>query len=123
MKSYFQGLITGGVAIASFLVFMGQTTLDKQIKEQLKELESLQSGIDILGKSMSKSINDEPQLKLVLNDNQTIVQLNTRFEKLDQKLSFIYQNLDKKIDRGIQSSEDNNGILQDIYTDGLPCNK
>ena len=76
-----------------------------------------------LGKSMSKSFNDEPQLKLVLNDNQTIVQLNTMFEKLDQKLSFIYQNLDKKIDRGIQSSEDNNGILQDIYTDGLPCNK
>ena len=123
MKSYFQGLITGVVAIVSFLVFMGQTTLDKQIKEQLKELESLQSEIDILGESMSKSFNDEPQLKLVLNDNQTIVQLNTRFEKLDQKLSFIYQNLDKKIDRGIQSSEDNNGILQDIYTDGLPCNK
>lgn len=123
MKSYFQGLITGVVAIVSFLVFMGQTTLDKQIKEQLKELESLQSEIDILGESMSKSFNDEPQLKLVLNDNQTIVQLNTRFEKLDQKLSFMYQNLDKKIDRGIQSSEDNNGILQDIYTDGLPCNK
>ena len=123
MKSYFQGLITGVVAIVSFLVFMGQTTLDKQIKEQLKELESLQSEIDILGESMSKSFNDEPQLKLVLNDNQTILQLNTRFEKLDQKLSFMYQNLDKKIDRGIQSSEDNNGILQDIYTDGLPCNK
>ena len=123
MKSYFQGLITGVVAIVSFLVFMGQTTLDKQIKEQLKELESLQSEIDILGESMSKSFNDEPQLKLVLNDNQTILQLNTRFEKLDQKLSFIYQNLDKKIDRGIQSSDDNNGILQDIYTDGLPCNK
>ena len=60
MKSYFQGIITGSVAVASILVFMGQTTMDKQIREQLKELESLQSEIDILGKSMSESFNEDP---------------------------------------------------------------
>ena len=54
MKSYFQGIITGAVFTVSILIFMGQTTLDKQIKSQLKELESLQKEIDLLGKSMSK---------------------------------------------------------------------
>ena len=31
--------------------------------------------------------------------------------------------LESKIEGTIVSIEDNNGILQDIYTDGLPCSK
>ena len=123
MKSYFQGIITGSVAVASILVFMGQTTIDKQIKEQLKELESLQSEIDILGKSMSKSFNEDPEINLSSNDNVAIIQLNKKFDKLDQKLVSIFQKLESKIEGTIVSIEDNNGILQDIYTDGLPCRK
>ena len=123
MKSYIQGIIIGSIAVASIFVFMGQTTLDKQIIDQLKELESLQSEIDILGKSMSKSFNEVPNVKLASNDNQAILQLNKKFDNLEQKLVSIFQNLDSKIERTIVSTEDNNGILQDIYTDGLPCNK
>ena len=96
---------------------------DKQIIDQLKELESLQSEIDILGKSMSESFNEVPNVKLASNDNQAILQLNKKFDNLEQKLVSIFQNLDSKIERTIVSTEDNNGILQDIYTDGLPCNK
>jgi|TARA_B110000914_G_scaffold99462_1_gene87567 vacuolar-type H+-ATPase subunit I/STV1 len=123
MKSYIQGIIIGSIAVASIFVFMGQTTLDKQIIDQLKELESLQSEIDILGKSMSESFNEVPNVKLASNDNQAILQLNKKFDNLEQKLVSIFQNLDSKIERTIVSTEDNNGILQDIYTDGLPCNK
>ena len=123
MKSYIQGIIIGSIAVASIFVFMGQTTFDKQIIDQLKELESLQSEIDILGKSMSESFNEVPNVKLASNDNQAILQLNKKFDNLEQKLVSIFQNLDSKIERTIVSTEDNNGILQDIYTDGLPCNK
>jgi len=123
MKSYIQGIIIGSIAVASIFIFMGQTTLDKQIIDQLKELESLQSEIDILGKSMSESFNEVPNVKLASNDNQAILQLNKKFDNLEQKLVSIFQNLDSKIERTIVSTEDNNGILQDIYTDGLPCNK
>jgi hypothetical protein len=123
MKSYFQGIITGSVAVASILVFMGQTTIDKQIKDQLKELESLQSEIDILGKSMSESFNEDPNINLSSNDNVAIIQLNKKFDRLDQKLVSIFQKLESKIEGTIVSIEDNNGILQDIYTDGLPCGK
>ncbi len=98
MKSYFQGIITGSVAVASILVFMGQTTIDKQIKDQLKELESLQSEIDILGKSMSESFNEDPKINLSSNDNVAIIQLNKKFDKLDQKLVSIFQKLESKIE-------------------------
>lgn len=123
MKSYFQGIITGSVAVASILVFMGQTTIDKQIKDQLKELESLQSEIDILGKSMSESFNEDPNINLSSNDNVAITQLNKKFDKLDQKLVSMFQRLESKIEGATVSIQDNNGILQDIYTDGLPCSK
>jgi len=122
MKSYFHGIITGSIAVASILVFMGQTTIDKQIKDQLKELESLQSEIDILGKSMSESFNEDPKIDLSSNDNVAITQLNKKFDQLDQKFVSIFQKLESKIEKTILSTADNNGILQDIYTDGVPCN-
>ena len=100
---------------------MGQTTLDKQIKSQLKELESLQKEIDMLGKSMSKSFNEDQQMNTELK-NSFLVSDEKRFEKLDIKLDKIYALLDNNIDKIFTYTTDNNGILQDIYTDGVPCN-
>ena len=122
MKSYFQGLITGIFFTASLILFMGQTTLDEQIKKQLKELEKLESEIETLGKSMSKTFNDNQLLESNLNDNQGI-SIDNKFKRLDQKIDYIYKTMDQKIDRIYTSTSDNNGILQDIYTDGIPCNK
>ena len=121
MKSYFQGIITGAVFTVSFLIFTGQTTLDKQIKSQLKELESLQIEIDLLGKSMSKSFNEDQKLNSELN-NSFLISNDKHFERLDLKLDKFYELLDNKIDRIFTYTTDNNGILQDIYTDGVPCN-
>ena len=121
MKSYFQGIITGAVFAVSFLIFMGQTTLDKQIKSQLKELESLQNEIDLLGKSMSESFNEDQQLNPELNNNFHVI-YDKHFERLDLKLDKFYDLLDNRIDRIFTYTTDNNGILQDIYTDGVPCN-
>jgi len=121
MKSYFQGIITGAVFAASILIFMGQTTLDKQIKSQLKELESLQNEIDLLGKSMSESFNENQQSNSEVKNSFLILD-EKRFEKLDGKLDKIYALLDNKIDKIFTYTTDNNGILQDIYTDGVPCN-
>ena len=121
MKSYFQGIITGAVFAVSILIFMGQTTLDKQIKSQLKELESLQIEIDLLGKSMSKSFNEDQKLNSELN-NSFLISNDKHFERLDLKLDKFYELLDNKIDRIFTYTTDNNGILQDIYTDGVPCN-
>ena len=122
MKSYLQGLITGIFFTASLILFMGQTTLDKQIKKQLKELEKLESEIETLGKSMSKTFNDNQLPKNDLNNNLGI-SLENKFKRLDQKIDYIYKTMDQKIDRIYTSTSDNNGILQDIYTDGIPCNK
>ena len=122
MKSYFQGLITGIFFTASLILFMGQTTLDKQIKKQLKELEKLESEIETLGKSMSKTFNDIELPKNDLNNDQGL-SIDNKFERLDQKIDYIYKAMDQKIDRIYTSTSDNNGILQDIYTDGIPCNK
>ena len=122
MKSYFQGLITGIIFTASLILFMGQTTLDKQIKKQLKELEKLESEIETLGKSMSKTFNDNELPKNDLNNDQGI-SIDNNFKRLDQKIDYIYETIDQKIDRIYTSTSDNNGILQDIYTDGIPCNK
>ena len=122
MKSYFQGLITGIFFTASLILFMGQTTLDKQIKKQLKELEKLESEIESLGKSMSKTFNDYQLSKDDLNNDQRI-SIDNKFKRLDQKIDYIYKTMDQKIDRIYTSTSDNNGILQDIYTDGIPCNK
>ena len=121
MKSYFQGIITGAVFAVSILIFMGQTTLDKQIKSQLKELESLQKEINMLGKSMSESFNEDQQLNSEFKNN-FLVSDEKHFEKLDIKLDKIYALLDNKIDKIFTYTTDNNGILQDIYTDGVPCN-
>ena len=122
MKAYFQGLITGIFFTASLILFMGQTTLDKQIKKQLKELEKLESEIETLGKSMSKTFNDNELPKNDLNNDQGI-SIDNKFKRLDQKIDYIYKTMDQKIDRIYTSTSDNNGILQDIYTDGIPCNK
>ena len=121
MKSYFQGLITGIFLTASLILFMGQTTLDEQIKKQLKELEKLESEIETLGKSMSKTFNDNELPKNDLNNDQGI-SIDNKFKRLDQKIDYIYKTMDQKIDRIYTSTNDNNGILQDIYTDGIPCN-
>ena len=121
MKSYFQGMITGAVFAASILIFMGQTTLDKQIKNQLKELESLQNEIDLLGKSMSESFNEDQKSNSEIK-NSFLISGEKRFEKLEAKLDKIYTLLDNNIDKIFTYTTDNNGILQDIYTDGVPCN-
>ena len=121
MKSYFQGIITGTVFTVSILIFMGQTTLDKQIKSQLKELESLQKEIDLLGKSMSESFNEDQQSNSELK-NSFLISGEKRFEKLEVKLDKIYVLLNNNIDKIFTYTTDNNGILQDIYTDGVPCN-
>ena len=121
MKSYFQGLITGIFLTASLILLMGQTTFDKQIKKQLRELEKLENEIEILGKSMSKTFNDNQLSKDDLNNNQGI-SIDNKFKRLDQKIDYLYKAMDEKIDRVYTSTSDNNGILQDIYTDGIPCN-
>ena len=122
MKSYFQGLITGIFLTGSLILLMGQTTLDRQIKKQLEELEKLENEIEMLGKSMSKTFNDNQLPKNDLNNNLGI-SLENKFKRLDQKIDYIYKTMDQKIDRIYTSTSDNNGILQDIYTDGIPCNK
>ena len=121
MKSYFQGLITGIFLTASLILLMGQTTFDKQIKKQLRELEKLESEIETLGKSMSKTFNDNQLPKNNLNDEQAI-SIDNKFKRLDQKIDYVHKAMDQKIDRIYTSTSDNNGILQDIYTDGIPCN-
>ena len=121
MKSYFQGLITGIFLTASLILFMGQTTLDEQIKKQLKELEKLESEIETLGKSMSNSFNDSKIPKNYIIQGQEML-IDNNFKKLDQKIDYFYKSMDEKIERIFTSTSDNNGILQDIYTDGIPCN-
>ena len=121
MKSYFQGLITGIFLTVSFILLMGQTTLDKQIKKQLEELEELEREIETLGKSMSKTFNDNQLLNSNLNNDQGI-SIDNKFKRLDQKIDYVYKAMNEKIDRIYTSTSDNNGILQDIYTDGIPCN-
>ena len=121
MKTYFQGMITGAVFTISILIFMGQTTLNKQIKSQLKELESLQNEIDLLGKSMSESFDEGQQSNSQLN-NSFLLSDDERLNKLNVKLDTIYELFDNKINKILASATDNNGILQDIYTDGVPCN-
>ena len=122
MKSYFLGLITGIFLTVSLILSMGQTTLDRQIKKQLEELEKLENEIEMLGKSMSKTFNDNQLPKNDLNNDQGI-SIDNKFKRLDQKIDYIYKTMDQKIDRIYTSTSDNNGILQDIYTDGIPCNK
>jgi len=121
MKTYLQGMITGAAFAVSILILMGQTTLDKQIKSQLKELESLQNEIDLLGKSMSESFDEDQQSNSKLN-NSFLFSDDKRLNRLNLKLDKIYELYDNKINKILASTTDNNGILQDIYTDGIPCN-
>ncbi len=121
MKSYFQGLITGIFFTGSLILFMGQTTLDEQIKNQLKELEKLESEIETLGKSMSKTFNDNQLPKNNLNNGKGM-SIDNKLNTLDRKIDYLHKEMDEKIDRIYTSITDNNGILQDIYTDGIPCN-
>ena len=121
MKTYLQGMITGAAFAVSILILMGQTTLDKQIKSQLKELESLQNEIDLLGKSMSEYFDEDQQSNSKLN-NSFLFSDDKRLNRLNLKLDKIYELYDNKINKILASTTDNNGILQDIYTDGIPCN-
>ena len=121
MTSYFQGLITGIFLTVSFILLMGQTTLDKQIKKQLEELEKLEREIETLGKSMSTTFKDNQLTNTNLNNDQGI-SIDYKFKRLNQKIDYVYKVMDQKIDRIYTSTSDNNGILQDIYTDGIPCN-
>ena len=121
MKSYFQGLITGIFFTLSLILLMGQTTLDEQIKKQLKELEKLESEIKTLGKSMSNTFDDNQFMKNNLNDGQGIL-IDNQFKRLDKKIDYMYDAINKNINKIYISTSDNNGILQDIYTDGIPCN-
>tara|TARA_B100000287_G_scaffold376865_1_gene378283 strand:- start:201 stop:506 length:306 start_codon:yes stop_codon:yes gene_type:complete len=100
---------------------MGQTTLDEQIKTQLKELEKLESEIETLGKSMSETFNDNQLPKNNLNNGRGI-SIDNKFKRLNQKIDYMFKAMNEKIDRIYTSTSDNNGILQDIYTDGIPCN-
>ena len=122
MKSYFQGIITGIFFTTSLILLTGQTTLDKQIKKQLKELEKLESEIETLGKSMSKTFNDNQITGKNLNDGQG-KSIDNKFKILDQKIDNTYKAINEKIDRIYTTASDNNGILQDIYTDGIPCSE
>ena len=70
---------------------------------------------------MSKTFNDNQLPNNDLNDIQ-IVSIDNKFKILDQKIDYVFKAIDKKIDRIHTSTSDNNGILQDIYTDGIPCN-
>ena len=121
MKSYIQGLLTGIFFTSSLFTLMGQTTFDEQIKRQLKELEKLESEIETLGKSMSKSFNENKLTKDDFSDNPEI-SIHNKFEKLSQKMDYLYKDIDGKIEKIYITTSDNNGILQDIYTDGVPCN-
>ena len=76
----------------------------------------------MLCKSKSKTFNDNQLPKNDLNNDQGI-SIDNKFKRLDQKIDYIYKTMDQKIDRIYTSTSDNNGILQDIYTDGIPCNK
>jgi hypothetical protein len=122
MKSYLKGLITGIVFTISFFLLMAQTALDEKIKIQLKELEMLKNEIDVLGKSMSKSFNDDKESKTSSKKNN-LDNIDSSIKNLDRKVNFFHKSLEMKIDMILNSSNDNNGILQDIYTDGIPCNQ
>ena len=90
MKSYFQGLITGIFLTVSLILSMGQTTLDRQIKKQLEELEKLENEIEMLGKSMLKTFDDNQLPKNDLNNDQGI-SIDNKFKRLDQKIDYIYK--------------------------------
>ena len=70
---------------------------------------------------MSKSFNEDQLSNSELN-NSFLISYDKRFERLDLKLDNSYELLDNKIDRIFTYTNDNNGILQDIYIDGVPCN-
>jgi len=113
MKSYIQGLITGGVLVFAMFVFMGQSNLEKrqlekqkrekEIQEKMRELNNVQAELDKIHASMQEEINQSP--KNIFNlDDAFLISINNRFDELSKQVT------------------DNNGILQDIYTDGVPCN-
>ena len=113
MKSYLQGLITGGVLVFAMFVFMGQTDWEKrqlekqkrekELQEKMRELINLQSELDNGYDDIMKEIKENPINLSNIND-AFLLSINKRFDELSKKVT------------------DNNGILQDIYTDGVPCN-
>jgi len=112
MKSYIQGFITGGILVFAMFVFMGQTDWEKrqlekqkrekEIQEKMRKLNNLQAELDKGYDDMMKEINENPMD--LSNMNDFFLSINERFDELSKKIT------------------DNNGILQDIYTDGVPCN-
>ena len=88
MKSYIQGIITGGLIVFSFLVFSGQTNIQLSKKDEdwykskgwvraLYDLEmNLGLRIDSLSRLLSLEVNDiESDLKLI---NERLVVLEAK---------------------------------------------
>ena len=103
MKSYMQGLMTGCILVFAMFVLIAQTNLDPKLEAQLKKASSVQAELDSLFRSFSKSSNEISSSGIVNFDENILISINKRFDELDKKI------------------EDNNGILHDIYTDGVPC--
>ena len=90
MKSYLQGIMTGGALVFAMFVFMGQTDSEKRQLERQKNEKKLKEKL--------------MQLKNVQFENELLRKIYKKFDDLSKKI------------------DDNNGILNDIYTDGIPCN-
>ena len=60
MKSYTQGLITGGVFVFAFMVLMGSTYYDND--DLMRKLKSIESDVSSI-KSNSDSLNSDNSIK------------------------------------------------------------
>ena len=73
MKSYIQGIITGGVMVFAFMVLVGQTGNNKKIKEDIWDL---QDSIESLEKNLNR-LKKEVRNKKVTADYGTSASINT----------------------------------------------